>query len=183
MIRFACALLLALCALPALAADYVQAAGSTLTFATKYQGEVFTGRFPAFATRISFDPAALAASKLDVTIPLAGTATGDKERDENLRGGDFFDVARFPQARYVATKFRSLGGARYAADGTLTLRGVSRPVTLVFTWTPGASPVLAGQATVKRLAFGVGGGGDWADTGIIPDDVAVSTRVVLARAK
>lgn len=181
MIRFA-PLVFALAALPVHAADYVQAPGSTLTFATKYQGEVFTGRFPAFTTRISFDPAALAASKLDVAIPLAGAATGDKDRDENLRGSDFFNVAKFPQAHYVATKFRSLGGNRYAADGQLTLRGVSKPVTLTFTWTPGATPVLAGQATVKRLDFGVGGG-DWADTGIIPNEVAVSTKVVLAPAK
>lgn len=173
---------LALAASSAFAADYVQAPGSTLTFATKYQGEVFTGRFPSFATRLSFDPKALATSKLDVAIPLAGASTGDRERDQNLRGGDFFDVAKFPQARYVATKFRALGGNRYAADGVLTLRGVSKPVTLAFTWTPGAAPVLAGQATVKRLDFGVGGG-DWADTGIIPNEVAVSTKVVFAAAK
>ncbi|AXK71368.1 polyisoprenoid-binding protein [Lysobacter sp. TY2-98] len=180
MIRLA-PLVLALAALPAFAADYVQAAGSTLTFAAKYQGDVFTGRFPQFTTRMSFDPAALATSKLDVAIPLGAAATGDKERDENLRGGDFFNVAKFPQARYVATKFRALGGNRYAADGQLTLHGVSKPVTLTFTWTPGAAPVLTGQATVKRLDFGVGSG-DWADTSIIPNEVAVSTKVVFAAA-
>ncbi|WP_462115735.1 YceI family protein [Lysobacter xanthus] len=164
------------------AADYVQAPGSTLTFATKYQGEVFTGRFPAFTTRLSFDPKALSTSKLDVAIPLAGTATGDGERDASLKGADFFNVAKFPQARFVATKFRALGGNRYAADGQLTLRGVSRPVTLAFSWTPGAKPVLAGQATVKRLDYGVGGG-DWADVGLIPNEVAVSTKVMLLPAR
>jgi polyisoprenoid-binding protein YceI len=174
-------LALALASLPAFAADYVQAPGSTLTFATKYQGEVFTGRFSSFAARMSFDPKALATSKLDVTISLATTATGDAERDGNLKGGDFFNVAKFPQARFMATRFRALGGARYAADGQLTLRGVSKPVTLTFAWTPGAKPVLTGQATVRRLDFGVGGG-DWADTGIIPNDVAVSTKVVFAPA-
>src|SRR3546814_14805572 len=69
-----------------------------------------------------------------------------------------------------------------SADGTLELRGVSKPVTLTFTWTPGAAPVLAGKATVKRLDFGVGGG-DWADTDAIPNEVAVSTRVVLKPAQ
>ena len=128
-------------ALPVHAADYVQAPGSTLTFATKYQGEVFTGRFPTFATRVSFDPKAPAASKLDVVIPLAGALTGDRDRDESLRSDTFFDVAKFPQARYVATTFRALGGNRYAADGQLTLRGVSKPVTFTFTWTPGAHPL------------------------------------------
>lgn len=172
----------ALAAPPALAADYVQAPGSTLTFASRYDGEAFSGRFPAFTTRLSFDPKQLAASKLDVVIPLAGATTANPERDETLLGSDFFHVARFAQARYTATRFRSLGGNRYAADGTLSLRGVSKPVTLAFTWTPGARPVLGGKATVKRLDFGIGGG-DWADTATLPNEVEVSTRVVLAPAK
>jgi len=175
-------LLLAIAAVPAQAAEYVQAPGSTLTFAGKYQGAAFAGRFPSFMTRLSFDPNALPGSKLDVTIALASAVTGDRERDDTLRGGDFFNAPKFPQARYVATRFRALGGNRYAADGQLTLRGVARPVTLTFTWTPGAKPVLAGKALVKRLDFGVGGG-DWADTSIIPNEVAVSTNVVLAAAK
>ena len=166
---------------PVRATDYVQAPGSTLTFASSYDGEVFSGRFPGFTTRLSFDPDQLAASKLDVVIPLAGTTTANPERDETLLGSDFFNVAKFAQARYTATRFRSLGGNRYAADGALSLRGVSRPVTLTFTWTPGARPVLSGKATVKRLDFGIGGG-DWADTATLPNDVAVSTRVVLVPA-
>jgi polyisoprenoid-binding protein YceI len=163
----------------AFAQDYVQAPGSALTFAGKYQGEVFTGRFPGFSTKLSFDPAQLANAKLDVSIPLATATTGNEDYDGELRGEDFFASAKFAQAHYTATKFRALGGNRYAADGTLSLRGVDKPVTLEFTWTPGAKPVLAGKATVSRLAFGVGGG-DWADTGLIPDAIAVATRVVFA---
>lgn len=169
---------LLMAALPALAADYAQAPGSTLIFASNYQGEVFTGRFGGFDTKLSFDPRQPEAGKLDVTIRLAGTQTGNGDRDGTLIGADFFDVGRFAQARYSASGFRALGGDQYAADGTLTLRGVSKPVTLTFTWTPGAQPVLAGKATVKRLDFGIGGG-DWADTSTIPNDVAISTRVVL----
>jgi len=178
---FAGALAALLAVAPAAAADYVQAAGSTLAFATQYDGETFTGTFPGFTTRLSFDPANLATSKLDVVIPLAGARTGNDDRDTTLRGTDFFNVAKYAQAHYTATKFRSLGGNDYAADGTLELHGVRKPVTLSFTWTPGAAPVLAGKATVKRLDFGIGGG-DWADTSIIPDAVAVSTRVVFAPA-
>lgn len=175
-------LALALATSPAFAADYVQQAGSTLAFAGKYQGDVFTGRFPTFTTRLSFDPKDLGGARLDVAIPLAGATTGNADYDGELLGGSFFDVAKFPQARFSATRFRALGGNRYAADGTLSLRGASKPVTLEFTWTPGARPVLAGKATVSRLAFGVGGG-DWADTTLIPDAIAISTRVVLAPAK
>lgn len=166
-----------LCAIPALAADYVQVAGSTLGFTSTYQGEKFTGRFPGFVTRFSFDPAQLANARLDVTIPLAGASTGNDDYDGEMRGSAFLNVAKFPQARYTATKFRALGGNRFAADGSLSLRGVSRPVTLTFTWTAGAKPTLVGKATVKRLDFGVGGG-DWADVDLIPNEVQVDTKVV-----
>jgi polyisoprenoid-binding protein YceI len=169
-------------AVPASAADYVQAPGSTLIFASNYQGEVFTGKFSSFDTTLSFDPSKLATSKLDVTIQLAGAQTGNSDRDDTLQTSDFFNVAKFAQARYTATKFRALGGNRYAADGTLTLRGVAKPVTLTFNWTPGPQPVLNGKATVKRLDFGVGSG-EWADTQTIPNDVAVSTKVVLKPVK
>jgi polyisoprenoid-binding protein YceI len=176
------AMLAAPAAAPAFAADYVQAPGSTLVFATKYDGETFTGNFPGFSTTLSFDPAKLDEAKLDVSIPLAGAKTGNADRDSTLQGEDFFNIEKFAQARYTASKFRSLGGNQYAADGTLDLRGVKKPVTLTFTWTPGAKPVLAGKATVKRLDFGVGGG-DWADTDTIPNEVAVSAKVVLQPAK
>ena len=174
--RLALAALLLATAGQAAAADYVQAPGSTLVFASNYQGETFTGKFGGFTTTLSFDPAQLATSKLDVAIQLAGTQTGNGDRDGTLVSSDFFNVAQFAQARYTASKFRALGGNQYAADGTLTLRGASKPVTLTFTWTPGAQPVLTGKATVKRLDFGVGGG-DWADTKTIPDETAISTIV------
>lgn len=173
-----------LAASPAMSADYVQAAGSpgsNLAFATKYDGEVFAGTFPGFSTQLSFDPANPAAGSLDVAIPLAGARSGNSDRDSTLQGADFFDVGKFATARYTAKGFRALGNDQFAADGTLELRGVSKPVTLTFTWTPGAQPVLKGKATVKRLDFGVGGG-DWADTKTIPDETAIST-VVTFKAK
>jgi polyisoprenoid-binding protein YceI len=167
---------------PALAADYVQAPGSSLAFGGTYQGEAFSGTFPGFETQLSFDPAQPASARLEVAIPLANATTGNPDYDGELRGAAFFDAAKFPQARYTATGFRALGGNRYAADGTLSLHGASRPVTLAFEWTPGAMPVLSGRATVRRLEFGVGGG-DWADPSLIPDAIAVSTKVVFRPAK
>ncbi len=165
---------------PVLAADYVQApgAGSHLAFATKYDGEVFTGKFPGFSTRISFDPANPAAGTLDVTIPLAGAETGNGDRDSTLKTADFFDVAKFATATYTAKGFTKTADNKYVANGTLALRGVTKPVTFTFEWKPGANPVLTGKATVKRLDFGVGEG-DWKDTKTIPDDTAISTVVKL----
>ena len=172
----AAALLLAVA--PASAADYVQAPGSTLAFATQYDGEVFSGHFGQFTTTLSFDPADPAAARLDVVIPLASATTANADRDSTLKGPDFFAVSKFPQARYTASGFRDLGDGRYAADGELSLRGVVHPVTLTFTFTDGATAVLDGKATVQRLDFNVGGG-DWADLSLLPNPVAISTKVRL----
>lgn len=171
-------LAVAAAALPAQGADYVQAEGSTLEFTSSYDGEAFSGTFGGFDTRLSFDPARLPEARLEVAIRLPGTDTGNADRDDTLAGSDFFAVSQFAEARYRATTFRALGGNRYAADGELSLRGIRKPVTLEFTWTPGAMPVLAGEATVRRLDFGVGTG-DWADTDVLPDEVAIRTRVAL----
>lgn len=172
---------LLLAAIPALAGDYVQAAGSTLGFSGKLEGDRFQGRFPGFSTRLTFDPANLGQARLDVTIPLAGATTGNRDHDAEMRGESLLHVRKFTQARYTANKFRALGGNRYAADGVLSLHGVARPVTLAFTWTAGKQPVLAGTASVRRLQFGIGSE-DYADTGTLSDLILVETRVVLAPA-
>lgn len=171
--------LIALLALPAIASTptYIAAAGSTLGFGSSYDGEAFTGRFDRFRADIAFDPVAVA-GRFDVAIELASAGTDNDERDETLLGSEFFDATSVPQARYVATRFRKLADGRFVADGTLTLRGITKAVPLTFTWTPGASPVLAGTATVPRLAFNVGTG-DWADTEVLPDAVSITTRLVL----
>lgn len=164
------------------AADYVALPESTLGFSASFQGEAFDGKFARFTPQIRFDPARLATSRFDVRIQLASANTRNDERDEMLRSSEFFDTATKPEARFIATRFRALGGNRYAADGMLTLHGVSKPVLLSFTWTAGAKAVLSGEATLKRLDFGVGTG-DWADTELLPNEVKVRTRLALVTLK
>jgi len=160
------------------AAEYVQIRGSALSFATSYDGMVFTGRFPEFQTTLQFDPDDLENARLDVTIPLASAVTGNNDRDSTLKTQDFFHVAQFAQARYTATAFHALGDGRYAADGVLQLKGIEQPVRLTFTWEPGTPAILTGSASVRRLDFNVGIN-DWADTRIIPNDVSIATKVRL----
>jgi polyisoprenoid-binding protein YceI len=163
------------------AADYVQQPGSNLGFTTSYQGEVFTGSFAKFNSSIRFDPAQLAQSRFDVRITLVSANTKNSERDEQLMTSDFFNAKAQPEAHYVASKFRALGGNRFIADGVLTLHGISKPTPLTFTWTPGAKPQLVGTAKVQRLDFKVGTG-DWDDVELIPNTVTINTRLILAPA-
>jgi polyisoprenoid-binding protein YceI len=173
--------LLLLSAAPAFAADWRALPGSTLGFSASAQGEAFEGRFARFTPHIRFDPAKLADSRFDVAIDVASADTRNSERDEMLRSGEFFGARAQPQARFLASKFRALGGNRFVADGVLSLHGISKPVALSFTWSGGATPVLAGEARLKRLDFNVGTG-DWADTSELPHEVRVKTRLLLAPA-
>jgi len=175
------ALLLCALALPGLASatDYaVQPAGSTLAFHGDFQGSGFDGHFEKFDAAIAYDPAHLDASKFDVTVDLASARTGDSDRDTALPGSDFFDVAKFPKAHFVTTAFHQNGGT-VTADGNLTLHGVTKPVSLTVNFTPnGKAATLDVKGTVPRLDFGVGGG-DYADTSVIANDVTVTAHLNL----
>lgn len=170
-------------ATPAFAANYAQGPGSNLAFATKYQGETFTGRFGKFDTKLSLDPKNLANARLSVSIQVATASTDNAERDGYLLGADFFAPKQFATATFVSRSIRQTAKDQYVASGTLTLRGISKPVSFSFSLKPTAQGAqLIGKATVKRLDFGVGSGKDWRDLSVIPNDVAVSTRVNLKKA-
>jgi polyisoprenoid-binding protein YceI len=162
------------------AADYaVQPAQSKLGFSSDFQGTAFEGSFTKWTAAISYDPANLASNKFDVTVDLASVHTGDKDRDGALPGADFFNAAKFPQAHFITTAFHK-NGSQVIADGNLTLRGVTKPVSLTVLFTPaGTGATLDVSGTVKRLDFGVGGG-DYADTSVIGADVKVTAHLVLA---
>jgi polyisoprenoid-binding protein YceI len=163
----------------AAAGDFSALPGSTLGFSASFQGEAFDGQFGKFTPQIRFDPAKLGDSRFNVSIDVGTADTKNEERDDGLRSAEFFNAKKQPQARYVASKFRALGGNRFVADGVLTLNSISKPVPLTFTWTPGAKPVLTGQASLKRLDFNVGTG-EWTDTDLLPNEVTVKTRLMLA---
>lgn len=157
----------------------VDAAHSTLTFAGMYQGEKFDGRFKRFDAQINYDPANLAEAKFDVTVDIASVDTANTERDQALPGKDFFDTAQFPQAHFVTTRFRKAANGQVLADGMLTLRGVSKPVTLTVKFVPhGDGAILDVKTKLERLDFGIGGG-DWADTSMIGNAVTVRGHLTL----
>ena len=178
--KLAAPLLLAL-ALPGLAsaADYtVQPATSKLGFTGTFQGQSFNGTFGKWTANISYDPAKVATSKFEVDVDLASVKTGDSDRDGALPGADFFNVAKFPKAHFVTTGFRQ-NGADVVADGNLTLRGATKPVSLNVTFkSQGTGATLDVSGTVKRLDYGVGGG-EYADTSVIGADVKVNAHLVL----
>ncbi len=182
MIRTALIALAAAFTLPLSAAEWTMLPDSRLGFVASAQGESFEGRFARFSAQIRFDPAALEGAAFEVTIEPGSVDTQNAERDELLPAPDFFDVGTHPQARYRATRFEDLGAGRYRALGELSLRGTTQPVALDFAWVEdgAGNAQLQGEASLSRLAFGVGGG-DWADTEMIDDAVTVRTTLQLRR--
>lgn len=157
----------------------VDAAHSTLAFTNTYQTVTYTGQFRRFSAQIDYDPADLAQAKFDVTVDIASLDTENSERDHAALGEAFFDVAKFPQAHFVSTAFRKAANGEVLAEGTLTLRGISKPVMLRVQFVPhGGTATLDVSAQVQRLDFGIGTG-DWADPTMIGDAVKVHGHLLL----
>jgi polyisoprenoid-binding protein YceI len=88
------------------------------------------GRFAKFNGSVALDEGDLTRSVVDATIDASSIDTGTAQRDDHLRSADFFDVERFPQLRFRSTRIEKLGGDRYRLTGDLTIRDVTRPITL-----------------------------------------------------
>ena len=108
----------------------IDAAHSSVGFAVKHMGiSTVRGRFAAFDGVIETGEE-MDLRRIDVTIDPATIATGVDRRDNHLRSPDFFDVANHPTMRFVSTRVTAESPTRYQVAGTLTMRGVTRPVTL-----------------------------------------------------
>jgi polyisoprenoid-binding protein YceI len=151
----------------------VQPKESSLGFTATQAGAKFDGRFDKFSADIRFDPADLAGSRFDVRIDMTSVNTQDAERDDTLRGADLFNVAKSPAAQYVAEQFTDKGTGKFSATGQLTLRNVTRPVPIEFSFEKNADGAwLKGTASIRRLDFGVGQG-EWKDTDTVGNDVQI----------
>ncbi|WP_308874948.1 YceI family protein [Thiothrix subterranea] len=83
------------------------------------------GRFDKFSGNFSYDEKTPDAAKVEVTIDTTSVNSNHAERDKHLSGEDFLDVAKFPEAKFVSTKYS--GGK---LEGNLTLHGVTKPITI-----------------------------------------------------
>lgn len=164
---------------PAAAADWLmQPQESRLGFSGIAAGAAFTGSFSKWSAAIAFDPAHPEAGRAEATIDLASAASGDRQRDGALPQADWFDVRRFPQARFEATHFVAKGGGLYEAPGRLTLRGVARDVVLPFSLTiSGDTAHAKGHLDLIRTDFGVGQGA-WASSHWVALEVGVDFELV-----
>ena len=100
-------------------------------------------------------------SELHVTIDMASVSSGDQARDDHLRSADFFDVDNHPSATFRTTEVL-WDGSRGSVHGQLTIKGVTRPVTLEVDYLGHARDpwgadraVFSASATINREDWGL----------------------------
>ncbi|MBB4952938.1 cytochrome b561 [Agrobacterium vitis] len=135
----------------------IQKASSSIGFEGVHNGKPFTGQFEDWSGDIHFDPANLAASNASVTIKTGTAKTGDATQEGSLKNGEWFNSARYPDARFETVSFAALGGERYEAKGTLTIKNKAIPVVLPFTLKiNGTKAHMDGALELDRAAINMG---------------------------
>ena len=113
------------------------------------------GQFAKTTGTVEIDDKDVTKSTLDIVIDASSIDTGNDDRDKHLRSADFFDVAKHPNITFKSTKVAKAGKGKLKVTGDLTIRGVTKPVTLDVDYsgkevkTPWGATVRAASATGK----------------------------------
>lgn len=183
---FACLVLAA--SLPAAAAApstaaqgwTVEHAGSSLGFAGVADGAAFEGSFGHWEADIAFDPADLARSGVEVRIDMSSANSGDANRDTPLLDNNWFATALYPTATFKADTITA-SGSGYVAQGQLTIRDVTEPVSLPFTVAiEGDTAMVQGSVVIDRQKFKLGQG-SWQDRSVA-NEVQVKVSITASKA-
>lgn len=135
-----------------------------IVFAYDHMG--FTNNVGVFAEptgTLMLDKANPSASTVSIDVPIANLKTGVAKLDEHLLKADFFDVAKFPTAKFVSTSVKAEGTGA-TITGNLTIKGITKPVTLdAEFYGAGANPMnkqenvgFVATGSIKRSDFGLG---------------------------
>ena len=119
---------------PLLAADYqldTKGAHAFIQFKVKHLGYSWLlGRFNKFDGNFSYYEDNPSASNVSISIDMTSVDSNHAERDKHLRGKDFFEVSKYPKAKFVSTSFHDTKNGKAILKGNLTLHGVTKAVTL-----------------------------------------------------
>jgi polyisoprenoid-binding protein YceI len=148
------------------------------------------GRFADVSGALIGDETDPEHASIELTIPIAGIDTRESQRDAHLRSADFFDSEHHPAITFRSTKIVRAGGDRFTVTGDLTIRGVSKAITLTVDtggrvrdpW-GGERVGYSATARINRKDFGL----NWnqaLETGgvLVGDQVTVSVELELVRA-
>jgi len=156
---------------------------SAINFTFKQMNVGMDGHFKKFSTQLNFDPANVAAAKVALDVELASIDTGSSEGDDEVVGKPWFNTKAFPTAKFVSSSVKSLGGNRYEVAGQLTIKGKTQPVAAPTTVTiQGDQAAFDGSFVIKRADFAIGEG-QWADFGVVANEIQVKFHVLASGGK
>ncbi len=187
-------LLCALAASPANAKEWAPDYDHSFLGFTGTQGETkFEGHFKKFEVHIDFDTDKPETGKIAAKIAIASVTAGSDERDSALPAPEWFDAAQFPEAQFLSTDIKAAACGQatppgltnvtcYKAAGTLTVKGISKPITLDFLLGKEGDHMRAqAKAKLLRTDFGVGLG-PWADETYVKRAVDLTIDIVARQA-
>jgi polyisoprenoid-binding protein YceI len=136
---------------------------------------------------VDYDGKSLDSIKADVTIDVNGLNTSNENRDRDLKGADFFDVAKFPTVAFKSRRAVADGAGKFKLIGDLTMHGVTKEVTLDV---EGPSPSLkqpngsfktgaSATTTINRKDFGMRFNGMVETAPVVSDEVKITIDIEL----
>ncbi len=143
--------------------DYaIDASHSRIGFSARHaMVTTVRGAFTTFEGSATIDTVTPEASRVELTIDAASFDTGSPDRDGHVKSADFFDVEQFPKVTFTSTKVER-DGDEWTITGDLTIKGIAKPVTLVFEQLGSARDPFGnvrvgfeGGATINRKDWGL----------------------------
>jgi len=123
---------------------------SNILFKVKHLGiSTVMGKFDKFEGEFTFDEKNPKGDKVEVTIDATSVDTQNDRRDTHLKSADFFEVEKYPTAKFTAKKATELKDGKFRLSGDLTLHGVTKPVVLDVEYSGAVTDKMMGQ----RVAF------------------------------
>ncbi len=102
-----------------------------ILFSVSHMGfSTWYGEFTGASGTLAFDPARLAASKLDISVPTGSISTSNAKLDGELKSAQWFDATQFDTIHFQSTKIARTGANTADVSGQLTFHGVTKPVVL-----------------------------------------------------
>ncbi len=147
-----------------LTGDYVlDTAHTRIGFAARHMMVTrVRGQFAEFKGGVHLDGEDPSKSSVELTIQTSSVQTGNEQRDANLRGNDFLDIPNYPTITFTSTKVEQVDESDFEVTGDLTIRGVTKPVTVDFELTGAEHDPwgnfrvgFEGSLTINRKDWGV----------------------------
>ncbi|MBL6445783.1 YceI family protein [Fulvivirga sp. 29W222] len=89
-----------------------------------------TGFFTSYAGTLTSKKSDFEGAKVNATIEVASITTNNMERDKHLKEDDFFNAEKYPEIKFESTSFKKVSDNNFLIEGNLTIRNVTKPVTL-----------------------------------------------------